>query len=90
MMCSSSNHSYGLWQRLPHGDESSTLESVTIWCVTVMSTEMDSMLQNHMWDFVPQPQGKNVMKFQWVYKTKFTFQSVIECHKAHLFMKGFS
>jgi hypothetical protein len=55
-----------------------------------MQYEMDSLLKNHTWDLVPQPQGKNIVKCRWVYKTKFTFEGVVECHKSHLVMKGFS
>lgn len=55
-----------------------------------MSIEMDSLLNNHTWDLVPQPQGKNVVKYQQVYKTKFTYEGVVENHKARLVAKGFS
>ena len=55
-----------------------------------MSTKMDSLLKNQMWDLVPQPRGKNIVKYCWVYKTKFTFDDVVEHHKARLVLKRFS
>jgi hypothetical protein len=55
-----------------------------------MQTEMDSLLKNHTWDLVPRPQGKNIVKCRWVYKTKFTSEGVVEHHKSHLVVKGFS
>ena len=54
-----------------------------------MQHEIDSLEKNHTWDLFPQSNGKNVMKCQWVYWTKFMFYSVVECHKAHFIMKVF-
>ena len=55
-----------------------------------MSTKMDSLLDNHTWDLVPRLQRKNNLEWQWVYKTKFTFEGVVEHHKAELVVKIFS
>lgn len=55
-----------------------------------ISNEMDSLFKNHTQDLAPRLQGKNGVKCLWVYKTKFTFEGVVECHKAHLVVKGFS
>ena len=52
--------------------------------------EIDSLEKNHTWDLVPWPTGKNVVKFRWVYHTKFTPDGAIEHHRAHLVVKGFS
>ena len=52
-----------------------------------MTTEIESLKKNQTWELVPQPQGKNVMKCRWVYKTKFTSDGVFECHKARLVSK---
>jgi len=55
-----------------------------------MQEKMDSLVKNHNWDLVPQLQGKKIVKCEWVYKTKFTFEGVIEHHKYRLIVKGFS
>jgi hypothetical protein len=47
-------------------------------------------LENHTWELFPWPQGKNIVKCQWVYKTKFTSEGVFENHESHLVVKGFS
>ena len=47
------------------------------------------MINNKIWDFVPQPQGNNIVKCQWVYKTKFTSHVVFERYKACLVTKFF-
>jgi hypothetical protein len=52
--------------------------------------KLDSLSKNHTWELVPQPQGKNVVKCRWVYRTKFTFEGVVEHHKSCLVVKGFS
>ena len=55
-----------------------------------MTTEIDSLNKNQIWELVPRPYGKNFMKFRWVYRTKFTFDNVVEQHNARLVAKGFS
>jgi hypothetical protein len=55
-----------------------------------MKTEMDSLMKNHIWDLLLEPQGKNIVKCRWVYKTKFTSKGVVEHHKYRLVVKGFS
>jgi hypothetical protein len=55
-----------------------------------MKKEMDSLVKNQIWNLVPQPQGKNIVKCRWVYKTKFTSKVVVECHKSCLVVNGFS
>jgi hypothetical protein len=55
-----------------------------------MQTEIDTLLKNRTWQLVRQLQGKNLVKFRWVYRTKFTSKGVFEKHKSHLVVKGFS
>ena len=55
-----------------------------------MNAEIDSLKKNQTWELIPQLQGMNVVNCQWVYKTNFISESVVECHKAHLVSKGFS
>ena len=42
-----------------------------------MLIEIVSLLNNHTLDLVPLLQGMNIMKFLWVYKTKFTSKGVV-------------
>ena len=55
-----------------------------------MQDEMNHLLKDHTWYFVTHPQGKDIVKCPWVYKTKFTSKGVVECHKSRLVAKGFS
>ena len=55
-----------------------------------MAVEVDSLMKNQTCELVPQLQGKNDVKCRWIYKTKFTFDSDVECHKACLVAKGSS
>jgi hypothetical protein len=55
-----------------------------------MVNEYHSLMRNKAWDLIPKLQQKNVVKCRWVYNTKFTFEGVVEKHKAHLVAKGFS
>ena len=76
---------------LEHCDPDTYVDSrgVPEW-ENVMSAKIDSLKKNQMWELVPQLQGKNVVKYRWVYNTNFTFDGVVECHKARLVSKGFS
>jgi hypothetical protein len=55
-----------------------------------MQTNIVSLSKNHTWDSVPRLQGKNIVKCRWIYRTKFSSEGVVERHKAHLVVKGFS
>lgn len=54
-----------------------------------MADEYHSLMKNDAWILVPQPQGKNIVKCHWVYKTKFTSKGIDERHKEHLIAKAF-
>jgi hypothetical protein len=36
-----------------------------------MTIEHDSLINNHTWDLVPLPLGKNCVRCKWVYNMKF-------------------
>ena len=55
-----------------------------------MFFEIESLQKIQTWDLVPQPHGKNVVKYQWVYKTNFTSEFIVECHNPLLVARGFS
>ena len=55
-----------------------------------MAIEINYFKNIQTWELVPRMQGDNVVKCQWVYNTKFTFDSDVEHHKDHLIDKGFS
>ena len=57
---------------------------------TAVTAKMNSLKKNQTWELVPRPQGNNVVKCRWVYKTSFNFDSVVECQKDRLVAKGFS
>jgi hypothetical protein len=55
-----------------------------------MDEEYASLLKNGTWEFMPLPQGKNVVCCKWVYKFKYKSNNSIERYKAHLVVKGYS
>ena len=73
-----------------YGPESFTDAQGKLEWEQAMRHEMDSLEKNHTWDLVSQPPGKNLIKCQWVYLTKFTSNYAIEHHKGRLVAKGFS
>jgi hypothetical protein len=46
--------------------------------------------KNHTWELVPRPQGNHIVKYQWIYRNKFTSEGVVEKYKSLLVTKGFS
>jgi hypothetical protein len=55
-----------------------------------MDEKYASLFKNGTWEFMPLPQGKNVVHCKWVYKFKYKSNSSIEWYKAHLVAKGYS
>jgi hypothetical protein len=55
-----------------------------------MKIEIDSLSKNQTRDLVSHPHGKNIVKCQLVYKTKFASGGVVKRHKLHLITKVFS
>ena len=58
-------------------------------CDNAIIEKLCSLMKNKTWDLVPQLQGKNIVKCQWVQKTKFTSHGVVERHKPRLVLNGF-
>ena len=57
---------------------------------TIMTIDIDPLKKNHTWELVPWQKGKNVVKCQWFYKTKFTYNGDVEFSGACLVTKRFS
>ena len=55
-----------------------------------MVEEYDSIMQNDVWEMVPQPEGKSVVTLRWIYKVKYAADGNIEKHKARFVARGFS
>jgi len=55
-----------------------------------MAKEYHSLKENETWDLVPRLQGKIVVNFLCIYKTKFTYHGAIEIHKVGLVERVFS
>jgi hypothetical protein len=60
------------------------------WTAAV-NEELESLKENHTWDVVDKPTGKNVVGCKWVFKVKSPQQEGGECrYKARLVAKGYS
>lgn len=55
-----------------------------------MQEEYDSLVANKTWDFVPLPQGKNLVSCKWLYKTKLNANNEVIKFKARVVARGFS
>lgn len=49
-----------------------------------MDLEIHSIQKNDTWDLVDLPSGKHAICNKWLYKAKFHFSGIVECHKALL------
>ena len=54
-----------------------------------MKEEMDSLVNNHIWDLVQFHAGKRALQNKWVYKLKEEYGG-INRYKARLVVKGFA
>ena len=52
-------------------------------------SEFDSLIENHTWDLVPPPEGKNIVGSRWVFKAKRNADGPIQKYKAWLVAKGY-
>jgi histone deacetylase 1/2 len=54
-----------------------------------MDAELNALLRNETWSFVPAPADINLIDSRWVFKVKHNPDGSIECFKARLVAKGF-
>jgi hypothetical protein len=57
---------------------------------TTMNEEYRSLMEHDTWDLVPLPKGRKLVRYKWVYRTKYASDGSVERHKAQLVSKGFS
>ena len=57
---------------------------------SAMEREMESLLENEVWDLVKLPKGRKTIGSMWVFKEKMGADGSIERHKARLVAQGFS
>ncbi|GKF81576.1 putative zinc finger, CCHC-type containing protein, partial [Tanacetum coccineum] len=55
-----------------------------------MCHEMAALKHNNAWDLVPRPAHFNVVRFKWVFRTKFHADGTIEKFKSLLVVQGFT
>ena len=54
-----------------------------------VKSEIDSIMQNHIWELVDLPQGCKALGCKWIFKRKLKTDGSIEKHKARLVVQGF-
>ena len=55
-----------------------------------MAEEYSSLMKNHTWDLVPLLKGRKLVRYKWVYWTKYATDGYVDKYKARLVAKGFS
>ncbi|KAH9290463.1 hypothetical protein KI387_034580, partial [Taxus chinensis] len=55
-----------------------------------MDDEIDAIEKNQTWELMDLPKGKDVIGFNWVYKTKYNVDGKVQKHKARLVVRGFT
>lgn len=55
-----------------------------------MQEEIAALVQNNIWDLVPQEEHMNVVGSKWVFKTKLKIDGSLDRLKARLVAKGYS
>lgn len=56
--------------------------------IYAMQTQINALVQNHMWEVVPFPKGKKPNGCSWVHKIEYQSNGAIERYKANLLLKG--
>ena len=64
-------------------------EKHEIW-QKAMKEEMHMIDKNKTWELVDKPQGREIIKLKWIYKTKVNQNGEIQKHKARLVARGFT
>jgi hypothetical protein len=59
-------------------------------CQKAIESEMSSLKEHGVWDFVPRPRDKNVVGNRWVFKIKYDNNGNIAKYKARLVCQGFT
>ena len=54
-----------------------------------MDEEYMALMRNKTWHLVPEPRGKNIIDYKWVYRIKKKSDGSIDRYKAWLVAKGF-
>ncbi|GJR79024.1 retrovirus-related pol polyprotein from transposon TNT 1-94 [Tanacetum coccineum] len=54
-----------------------------------IKSEIDSILQNHMWELVDLPPGCKPLDYKWIFKKKMKADGTIDKYKARLVIKGY-
>jgi hypothetical protein len=57
---------------------------------TTMNKKYLSLMVNDIWDILPLPKGRKIVRCKWVYRTKYASDGIVERHKDQLVSKGFS
>jgi hypothetical protein len=55
-----------------------------------MEDEYGALMSNGTWDFVPRPQGSNVVIGKWVFTHKFRVDGTFDRYKARWVLRGFT
>ena len=54
-----------------------------------INNEIESILQNHMWELVDLPPGSKPLGYKWIFKKKMKADGSIDKYKARLVIKGY-
>ena len=70
-------------------EEATTCPESSKW-TQMMETEIKSLKDNNVWEFVRLPAGEKAVESKWVYKIKTGADGMAECYKARLVAQGFT
>ena len=58
--------------------------------ILAMQDELNQFKRNDVWDLVPKPQQKNIIRTKWVFRNKLNEQDDVVRNKARLVAQGYS